>query len=69
MTEKIFSIDGMSCNSCATHVENKVKELKGIDSVIVKLDQNSMTVIYDEKITNERDIENAVKEAGYSIDL
>lgn len=69
MTEKIFSIGGMSCNSRATHVENKVKELKGIDSVIVKLDQNSMTVIYDEKITNERDIENAVKEAGYSIDL
>ena len=69
MTEKVFSVNGMSCNSCAAHVENGVRKLNGIDSVVVKLDQKSMTVVYDEGIVNEADIRNAVKESGYSIDV
>lgn len=69
MTEKVFTVNGMSCNSCVSHVENAVKELNGVDSVVVRLDQKSMTVVYDEKIVNEDVIRNAVEELGYSIDV
>ena len=69
MTEKVFTVNGMSCNSCVSHVEDAVKELNGVDSVVVILDQKSMTVVYDEKIVNEDVIRNAVEELGYSIDV
>ena len=69
MTEKVFTVNGMSCNSCVSHVEDAVKELNGVDSVVVRLDQKSMTVVYDEKIVNEDVIRNAVEELGYSIDV
>lgn len=61
-----FSVTGMTCTSCSSHIEKAVSKLNGVLSVNVNLLQNSMTVEYDENILNDGDIANAVKASGYS---
>ncbi len=65
MKEK-FSVTGMTCSACSSHVEKAVSKLSGVGKVNVNLLSNSMTVEYDESKTNEREIINAVVSAGYS---
>ena len=66
-TEK-YDVKGMSCAACQAHVEKAVSNLKGVSSCRVNLLTNSMDVTYDDSLTN-KDIENAVKNAGYSASL
>ena len=65
MTKQKFDITGMTCASCAAHVEKAVAALHGISSVSVNLLTNSMIVIFDEHIIGIREIINAVEKGGY----
>lgn len=60
-----FSIIGMSCAACVSHVNKAVVRLKGVNNVDVNLLSNSMVVDYDENVVNINDIINAVSDAGY----
>lgn len=60
-----FSVTGMTCSACSSHVEKSVKELNGVKSVNVNLLTNSMVVNYDDNITNTDIIIEAVKNSGY----
>lgn len=60
-----FSIMGMSCAACVSHVNKAVAHLKGVNNVDVNLLSNSMVVDYDETVVNINDIINAVSDAGY----
>ena len=62
---KKFSVTGMTCSACSSHVEKSVKELNGVKSVNVNLLTNSMVVNYDDNITNTDIIIEAVKNSGY----
>ena len=66
---KQFNITGMSCSACSAAVERSVKKLQGIESVTVNLLTNSMTVSFDEGITDTSLIISAVEEAGYGAAL
>ncbi len=61
-----FDITGMSCSACSAAVERSVNRLEGIISCEVSLLTNSMTVVFDEKSTDEQQIISAVTSAGYS---
>lgn len=65
MKTQKFTITGMSCSACSSHVESAVTKLKGVSAVNVNLLANSMNVNYDEKIIDEKEIINAVVMAGY----
>lgn len=60
-----FSILGMSCAACVSHVNKAVVHLKGVNNVDVNLLSNSMVVDYDEIVVNINDIINVVCDAGY----
>ena len=60
-----FSVMGMSCAACVSHVNKAVARLNGVNNVDVNLLSNSMVVDYDEKVVNINDIINAVSDAGY----
>lgn len=62
--KKKFKVDGMTCASCAVHVEDAVKKTKGVKNVSVNLLQNNMTVECESGC--ESAIVAAVKKAGYS---
>lgn len=58
-----FKISGMSCSACQMHIEKAVEKVPGVSKVTVSLLTNSMQV---EGTANKKNIEKAVKKAGYS---
>ena len=60
-----FTVTGMSCSACSSHVEKSVSKLKGVEKVSVNLLAGNMQVEYDEKILKDNDIVKCVKKAGY----
>lgn len=69
MIKEKFSIQGMTCSSCSSHVEKAVNKLQGIKNVNVNLLSNNMIVEYDEEKLNNETIIKAVIDAGYGISL
>lgn len=60
-----FSLEGMSCASCARNIENVVGKVSGVQSVSVNLATEKMTVIFDRSKVDTKDIEDAVGRAGF----
>ncbi len=61
-----YTITGMSCAACATHIEKAVSEVPGVTSCVVSLLTNSMSV---EGSADSADIIRAVADAGYGASL
>ena len=66
--KEVYSIDGMSCASCAAHVEESVKSLEGVSDVSVNLATEKLTLTRDSNVSSE-DVINAVEKAGYRLSL
>lgn len=66
MIEKQYIVNGMTCASCVSHVENAVKKIEGIKEVNVSLLTNSLSIKSDKTIPDTI-ISKAVKNAGYEI--
>ena len=64
LKKMIVNVDGMSCNNCAKHVKNALEELNQVKEVIVNLDKKNAELSYESEI-DEKEIENAITEAGY----
>ncbi len=60
-----FSITGMTCSACSSHVQKSVEKLNGIIDVQVNLLTESMEVSYDEQVLQAQQICRAVTQAGY----
>ncbi len=65
MSEK-YNITGMSCAACTARVEKVVKKIPGVESCVVSLLTNSMTV---EGQAGSSEIIAAVEKAGYGASL
>ena len=65
MKNENFSITGMTCSACSTHVDKAVKTIPGVKEVHVNLLQNTMKVEYDEQATDSQGIIDAVLKSGY----
>ncbi len=61
---KKYDITGMSCAACSSRVEKAVSKVDGVESCVVNLLTNSMTV---EGTADETDIISAVEAAGYGV--
>ena len=66
MKEK-YSILGMTCTACSSGIERTVSKIPGVERVEVSLMGESMTVVYDECIVEQRQIIGAVEGLGYAI--
>ena len=71
--EEVFVIDGMTCAACALTIENAVKKLDHVDSAVVNLTTEKLTVNYNPDLVSEKEIEKeiekAVADAGYSASI
>ncbi|HID17103.1 TPA: heavy metal translocating P-type ATPase, partial [Candidatus Bathyarchaeota archaeon] len=63
----VFSISGMSCASCAQTIEKKLSGLKGVSRAAVNFAAEKAIVEYDPTAITQRNIEDAVAEAGYGV--
>jgi Cu+-exporting ATPase len=55
----------MTCAACAARIEKSVKEMKGVSSVDVNLMTNTMWVVFDENVTDMKQIIEIVDSIGY----
>ncbi len=60
-----FTVTGMTCSACSSHVQNYVSKIDGIEDVNVNLLTKSMDVVCSDTIS-EAEIISAVKKAGYN---
>ncbi|SUO95423.1 heavy-metal-associated domain-containing protein [Suttonella ornithocola] len=67
--QKIFTIDGMTCNGCANSVKNALESVPGISEVTVNLAEKQVAVVFDEKKISSQDIIDAIEDAGYDATL
>lgn len=65
MKDKTLTIEGMSCASCAAHVEKATRKIEGIEIANVNLATGKMTVRFDERKASLPGIMKAVESAGY----
>ena len=64
MVSKILLIDGMSCQHCVMELK---KQLSKLDIKIKAIQIGSAEIDYDENKISNAQLEEAVKEAGFSI--
>lgn len=65
MKENTFKIEGMTCSSCAGHVEKATRKLNGVIEANVNLATEKLVVKFDEKKLSMEEIISAVENAGY----
>ena len=65
MKKEKFKVTGMSCSACSSRVEKVVGKLDGVKTVSVNLLTGTMQVEFDEAVTDEEKIIEAVDGAGY----
>ena len=64
--ETRFKISGMTCSHCVGRVEGALKELGGVTSVSVSLEDESAVVEHDSSVTFAS-MALAVEDAGYDV--
>ncbi|HGI2090713.1 TPA: heavy metal translocating P-type ATPase [Streptococcus agalactiae] len=67
--KETFLIDGMTCASCALTIEKAVNKLDHLDSAVVNLATEKMTVTFDDTTLSPNVIEECVSESGYEASL
>lgn len=65
MTKKIY-IEGMSCSHCVGHVEEALKEICGVKTVSVDLQQKLATVELAHEVEDEK-FKSAIDDVGYEV--
>lgn len=61
--KEIYSIEGMSCASCASSIEKIVGKISGVRNVSVNLATEKMFIESEEEVSTE-DIEQTIKMQG-----
>lgn len=64
-----YRVKNMMCASCVSHVKKAAESINGVSLVEVNLLTESMNVIFDPQVTNDLEIINAVKKAGYGCEI
>lgn len=65
--QKTYSVEGMTCASCAQTVEKVTSKLPGMKEASVNLATEKLSVTFDETQLTEEDIITAVDQAGYQV--
>ncbi len=67
LSEISLPISGMTCASCVSHVEDALKELRGVSNVTVNLATNKANLSYDPQRVKLDDMRRAVDDVGYTV--
>jgi P-type Cu2+ transporter len=67
LVKETWDVEGMTCASCATSVQNILSGYEGVRSARVNLSVNSVIVEYDDKETGFPDLDKRLRQAGYSL--
>ena len=62
-------VTGMSCASCAAHIQESLAGLKGVNSASVNFAAEKATVFYDKSLVSVDDFIHAIKDQGYDVSI
>ena len=60
------TVEGMTCKHCVNHVKTALEELNGVTNVSVELSSRTAVIEASDGI-QDRDIKDAVEDAGYEV--
>jgi copper chaperone len=66
-TERVLSINGMSCGACIKHVTKALSDLKGLE--IKEVSVGAARVAYDPSEVQDTAVLHAVRDAGYHAEI
>src|SRR3990172_13358236 len=66
-TNLTIPVEGMTCASCVSHVENALKELPGVSDVAVNLATNKASLAFDPARATVADMQRAIADVGYRV--
>ncbi|CAF0904440.1 unnamed protein product [Adineta steineri] len=64
-TEKVFSVNGMTCQSCVKNIERNVGKIDGVKTVKVSLDEKEARVEFDNSKTSEQAVIDKIAGLGF----
>lgn len=67
MATKELKIEGMSCDHCKKAVTDALKEVNGVRSVDVDVQEGKALVSFDPAQATEQAMKEAIEEAGYEV--
>lgn len=67
MTERTYSITGMSCAACAAHLQKEIAKLPGVISADVNIATEKLRLLFDETKLDFETIKKGVRDSGYDI--
>lgn len=67
MAQMTLNVEGMSCDHCKRAVEMALEKLDGVERAEVSLDENTVSVTYDESQVTTVQMKEAVEEEGYKV--
>jgi copper ion binding protein len=67
MKEITLDVKGMSCQMCVKHVTDALRDINGVETVEVSLDDAAARLQYDPEHAGMEDFKAAVAEAGYEV--
>ena len=67
MRTKIIRVGGMTCAACVGRVEGALQAVPGVQSAVANIGNNTATVTYDESMTDEATLADAIVGAGYQV--
>ncbi len=67
ISESIFKVKGMTCESCNQHVEHEVSLLSGYMAAVADYKTGTVKVKYDNTKSSEKEVVDAINKTGYKI--
>ncbi|CAF0895172.1 unnamed protein product [Adineta steineri] len=64
-TEKVFSVNGMTCQSCVKNIERNVGKIDGVKTIKVSLDEKEARVEFDNSKTSEQAVIDKITGLGF----
>jgi copper chaperone len=59
-----IKIEGMTCSHCSSFVSKTIKAVEGVKDVSVDLEKGNAEVTFEDALTNEMQIADAVNKTG-----
>ena len=66
MKETVIKVEGMVCNGCENRVQNALKNIDGVESVVANHTTGIVTVTSKNEVS-ENDIKEKIKDIGFEV--
>ena len=67
LESRTLPVIGMGCSMCASRVEKALREVEGVENVVVNLSKSNAEITFDKENCTVDILQQAVRDAGYDM--